>query len=192
MTVHPPEPTIIAMALPAWVSALVGDRTHYPSDDARMALAIALSRENVVQGTGGPFGAAVFDDTTGRLIAVGTNSVRRLVNCVLHAEVMALMFATRALGTHAFDRTVGPPMMLATSCDPCAMCLGAVLWSGVTRVVCGATRDDAMAIGFDEGPVFPASLQYLADRGVAFTHGVRREEARTVLRDFVAAGNPVY
>jgi tRNA(Arg) A34 adenosine deaminase TadA len=182
----------LTVDLPAWVPTLLGQRTHVVSDDERVALAIALARENVAHGSGGPFGAAVFDDRTGRLIAVGTNSVRRLGNCVLHAEVMALMFAVQQAGTHAFDRAAPPAIMLATSCDPCAMCLGAVLWSGVRRVVCGATREDALAIGFDEGPVFPASLQYLADRGITFTHGVRRAEACAVLHDFVAAGNPVY
>jgi tRNA(Arg) A34 adenosine deaminase TadA len=186
------SPSPITIALPSWVPSLIGERTHFATDDDRMALAIALSRENVARGTGGPFGAAVFDDATGRLLAIGTNSVRRLGNCVLHAEVMALMFALHAAGTHAFDRATRPAIMLATSCDPCAMCLGAVLWSGVRRVVCGATREDALAIGFDEGPVFPESLQYLADRGVSFTHGVQREAARAVLHDFVAAGNPLY
>lgn len=185
-------PSPLTIALPPWVPSLVAGRTHFASDDDRMALAIALSRENVARGTGGPFGAAVFNDATGELLAVGTNSVRRLGNCVLHAEVMALMFAVQTAGSHAFDRAAPPAIMLATSCDPCAMCLGAVLWSGVRRVVCGATREDAMTIGFDEGPVFPASLQYLADRGVAFTHGVQREAARAVLQNFVAAGNPVY
>jgi hypothetical protein len=54
-----------------------------------------------------------------------------------------------------------PAYELATSCDPCAMCLGATLWSGVRHVRCGATRDDAMLLRFDEGPVFASSWAYL-------------------------------
>lgn len=68
------------------------------------------------------------------------------------------------------------------------MCLGAVPWSGIRRVVMGALREDAQALGFDEGPVFPESYAYLAARGLHFTRGVRRAEGRAVLEEYVARG----
>jgi tRNA(Arg) A34 adenosine deaminase TadA len=147
----------VTIDLPPWAHALAAERDTYPTDDDRIGLAIRLSRENVERGAGGPFGAAVFEEPSGRLVAVGVNSVQRLNNCTLHAETTALMFAGRSLGCHTMQRDDGVTYTLATSCDPCAMCLGAVLWSGVRRVLCGATRDDAMAVGFDEGPVFTHS-----------------------------------
>lgn len=185
-------PPRVTIDLPPWVHALAAERDSYPTDDDRIALAIRLSRENVVRGTGGPFGAAVFEERGGRLVSVGVNSVQRLNNCTLHAETTALMFAGLALGCHTMQREDGVTYTLATSCDPCAMCLGAVLWSGVRRVLCGATREDAMAVGFDEGPVFADSWEYLAMRGVASEHGLRRAEARAVLEQYVADGGLLY
>src|SRR5262249_558066 len=82
------------------------------------------------QGHGGPFGAAVFEIPSGRLVAAGVNSVTRLQNCVLHAEVVALMLAQQRVRSF----TLGPPALpaheLFTSCEPCAMCLGVTLYSG--------------------------------------------------------------
>ena len=71
----------------------------------------------------------------------------------------------------------GPPHELFTSCEPCAMCLGAVLWSGVRRVVYAARRDDALRLSFDEGPVFPESFAYLRRRGIRIEGGPLREPA---------------
>jgi tRNA(Arg) A34 adenosine deaminase TadA len=62
------------------------------------------------------------------------------------------------------------------------MCLGATLWSGVTRIVCAARKDDASAIGFDEGPVFEASYEHLVKSGVSVTRNCMRKEAAEVLR----------
>jgi tRNA(Arg) A34 adenosine deaminase TadA len=182
----------VTVELPAWALALAAERHVYATDEERMALAIALSRENVERRTGGPFGAAVFEEPSGRLVAIGVNGVQRHANCTLHAETTALMFAGQAVGCHTLHREDGVSYVLATSCEPCAMCLGAVLWSGVRRVICGATREDAMAVGFDEGPVFDASWEYLASRGVTRSAGVRRAEARAVLERYVALGGPVY
>ncbi|MGH7507571.1 MAG: nucleoside deaminase, partial [Longimicrobiales bacterium] len=75
-----------------------------------------------------------------------------------------------------------PAHELHTSCEPCAMCLGATLWSGVRGVVSAATRDDAHGVDFDEGPVFAASYEYLRARGITFRREVLREEGRAVLR----------
>jgi tRNA(Arg) A34 adenosine deaminase TadA len=72
------------------------------------------------------------------------------------------------------------------------MCLGAVLWSGVDRLVTGATRADATALGFEEGPVFPESYAYLSRRGVEITREVRRAEARAALELYRERGGVVY
>jgi len=77
---------------------------------------------------------------------------------------------------------------LFTSCEPCAMCLGATLWSGVSRLVCGATKDDAQAIGFDEGPVYEESYRHLEKCGVGVTRNVLTEEAAGVLRRYGNSG----
>ena len=77
---------------------------------------------------------------------------------------------------------------LFTSCEPCAMCLGATLWSGVDKIVCGACKEDAAAIGFDEGPVFPESYAQLEASGCKVLRQVRRKEAQQVLFDYGKTG----
>ena len=72
------------------------------------------------------------------------------------------------------------------------MCLGATLWSGARRLICGATREDATALGFDEGPVFPESYSYLESRGVAVVRGVLRREAAEVLELYERSGGQIY
>ncbi|HEX7024878.1 MAG TPA: hypothetical protein VF187_08680, partial [Gemmatimonadales bacterium] len=85
-----------------------------------------------------------------------------------------------------------PPHELVTSCEPCAMCLGAILWSGVTRVVMGASRQDATALEFEEGPVFPESYRYLESRGIEIVREVLRAEARAVLELYRERGGTIY
>lgn len=176
---------------PPWIDDVVDWERRYPTDEARMRLAIGLARENVARESGGPFGAAVFERASGRLVAVGTNSVLRTQNAVLHAEIVAFMMAQHRLGSFTLSLD-GREHELVTSCEPCAMCLGAVLWSGVKRVVSGATREDATRLQFDEGPVFPESYRYVEERGIELVHGVLREEARAVLESYVASGGVVY
>jgi tRNA(Arg) A34 adenosine deaminase TadA len=164
----------------------------YRTDGDKMRVAITLARLNVETGSGGPFGAAVFERRTGRLVACGVNLVLPLKNSVLHAEVVALMFAQSTLGTHDLGPSRDGPYELFTSCEPCAMCIGAVHWSGVSRLVTGATRDDVENIGFDEGPVQPASYQYLEDHGIAIVHQVLRDDARSVLTRYINTRGSLY
>jgi tRNA(Arg) A34 adenosine deaminase TadA len=180
------------VSLPAWVRDAVSYDVPYANDDEKMRLAIRLADENVVRGTGGPFGAAVFEKASGQLIAVGVNSVVRLNNCTLHAEMVAYQLAQKRIASYTLSAEGHPEHELFTSCEPCAMCLGATLWSGVQRVVIAASRDDAIAIGFDEGPVFSESYAYLQERGVEVVHGVLRAEGRAVLERYKAMGGPVY
>jgi tRNA(Arg) A34 adenosine deaminase TadA len=186
-------PDGLRIALPPWVSEVTGPPAPIAGDEARMAFVVGLARENVEREPGGgPFAAAVFRADTGVPVALGVNSVVRLRNSALHAEVMALMLAHQALGVHAFTAPGAPAVELVTSCEPCAMCLGATLWSGVGGLVCGATKADAEAVGFDEGPVTDESYRHLEARGVRIRRGVLRDEARAVLERYRALGRPLY
>lgn len=180
------------VSLPAWVPDLVDFSETYAGDEARMRLVITLARENVERGTGGPFGAAVFERASGTLVAVGVNSVTRLNNSTLHAEMMALQLAEKRIASYSLGADGHPAHELVTSCAPCAMCLGAVLWSGVTRLLFGAAREDAERVQFDEGPVFAESYAYLRARGVEIAGPVLREEARAVLERYRELGGEVY
>ena len=186
-----PERTVVAFG-PDWMEQVVDWRAHYATDESRMGLAIELARQNVLHGTGGPFGAAVFESGSGALVAAGVNSVTRLQNSMLHAEILAIMLAESRVGSYTLLGPGLPHHELVTTCDPCAMCLGAVLWSGVRRLVAGADRADASALDFDEGPVFPESYAYLESRGVAVVRGVLRREAAAVLELYRRQGGEIY
>ena len=173
--------TGIQISYPDWVSTVVDWERRYATDEEKMRLAIQVARENVLRETGGPFGAAIVERGSGRLIAVGMNSVVRLNNCTLHGEMVAIMMAQARLGSFTLRDQAGGSYELVTSCEPCAMCLGATLWSGVDRLLSGAHRDDARRLDFEEGPVFPASHEYLEARGIELALGVLRDEANEVL-----------
>lgn len=181
-------PTRLSLALPAWVAPHVAAWPQALDDEARIRLVLNLARESVERDAGGPFAAAVFAE--GRVVAVGVNRVLPERNSLLHAEVLAIMLAESHYASHNLGGV--PGLTLASSCEPCAMCLGAILWSGLKRVVSGASREDAEQAGFDEGPVFPASHRYLEARGIELVHGVLREEARQVFDLYRLRGGRLY
>jgi tRNA(Arg) A34 adenosine deaminase TadA len=177
----------ITIACPAWVDEIVDWERGYKGDEELMRVAVALARENVLREKGGGFGALIVERGSGRPVAAGVNLVLGASNSVLHAEITAIMMAHTRLGSRDLAGHE-----LVTSCEPCAMCLGATLWSGVSRLVAGATRADATAAGFDEGPVFDASYAYLRDRGIEITRGVLHAEASDVLSLYRERGGEVY
>lgn len=183
----------LILKLPGWLESFLArnEGEGYPAGAGRMRLAIELARRNVEEGTGGPFGAAVFEMESGRLVAGGVNLVIAARCSVLHAEVVALILAQQRHGH--FDLGEGlPSCELVASAEPCAMCFGALLWSGVRRLACGARDEDVRAIGFDEGPKpadWPTELQR---RGIAVDRDVCREEAAAVIRRYALAGGVIY
>lgn len=182
----------VAIEYPAWITEVVDWERPLASDEDRMRLAIQVARVNVERGTGGPFGALITERDSGRLVGVGMNSVVRLHNSTLHGEMVAFMMAQQRLRSYTLAAPGMPAHELVTSCEPCAMCLGAALWSGVRRIVCGAVREDAARLSFEEGPVFPQSFTYLEERGIQIARGVLREEARAVLEQYRARGGQIY
>ncbi len=183
----------IMVELPAWIESFVdGRQTSFDSTEAKMRLAIELAHQNVVHGTGGPFGAAIFEIDSGRLVSVGVNLVEASNCSILHAEMVAIALAQQTVGSYDLDGEGRTSHELVTSTEPCAMCLGAIPWSGVRRVVCGATGEDACAIGFDEGAKPADWVGELHKRGITTVCNVLREEARAVLHRYIEHGGTIY
>jgi tRNA(Arg) A34 adenosine deaminase TadA len=174
--------------MPAWVAHELDLGTPLAGDDAKMAFTVALARRNIEHG-GGPFGAAIVDVVTGGVLAVGANWVVEQRSSLLHAEIAAIAFAQARLGSHSLAS--GNYELIASS-EPCVQCLGATVWSGVRRIVCGATTSDAEEIGFDEGPRRDDWVAELERRGIQVVLGVRQAEARAVLLAYQARGGPIY
>lgn len=182
----------ITIQLPEWVEPFIREQGDlFTSIEERMTLVIKLSQRNIEQKTGGPFGAAVFD-ASGRLIAPGVNLVPTANCSLLHAEMVALAVAQKVL--HRFDISDGGIHRydLVASTEPCAMCFGAVPWSGVNRLICGARDEDARAIGFDEGPKLPEWQEALEARKITVIRDVLRDQAIETLKAYAASAGVIY
>ncbi len=112
-----------------------------------MKMVIQLAQKKMQAGEGGPFGSLVVQD--GNIVSEGWNKVTSTNDPTAHAEIVAIRRSCSQLGTFDLGGCV-----LYASCEPCPMCMGAIYWSGITRVVFGASRYDAEAIGFKDNFIY--------------------------------------
>jgi tRNA(Arg) A34 adenosine deaminase TadA len=184
----------VLLTLPAWLDEMTAGRDIViPDPEERMRWVIELSRQNVEHASGGPFAAAVFARKGGRLLGAGVNRVEPLYCSPAHAEMMAVAFAQKNLQTWDLGSDAALPAELVSSSQPCLMCLGATLWSGVTRLAYGAVAADVTSIlGFDEGPLPVAWQQELSKRGIAVEGEILRGEAAAVLELYKKKQGTVY
>jgi len=188
------SPLHLCLDLPEWAVAELGRMPeHLPALEARMAAVLRFARLNWQRQTGGPFAAGVFERDSGRLIVIGVNRVVPLLCSSAHAEVMALSLAQRHLGVYDLGGPGLPAHQLVVNWSPCAMCFGAVLWSGIrSLVIAGAGPQLEEITGFDEGPMPPQWRFELEKRGIELIENVLREEALADFRLFARDEPLVY
>jgi tRNA(Arg) A34 adenosine deaminase TadA len=183
----------VVLQLPGWIqSALADSEQIYPVVEERMRLVVKLAQLNIEHETGGPFGAGIFELKSGRLISVGVNLVESADCSIAHAEMIAIAVAQRVIGSYDLSGEKDIAYQLVTSTEPCAMCLGAIPWSGVRSVLCGARDEDARSIGFDEGHKPPNWVKSLDSRGISVVRDVLREQAKAVLLEYGRRGGLIY
>lgn len=125
--------------------------------------AIALSRQGMESGNGGPFGCVVV--LNGEIIGEGCNMVTSSNDPTAHAEVVAIRKACEKLGNYQLT-----DCDIYTSCEPCPMCLGAIYWARPRRVIFANTRKDAAAIEFDDDFIYKEINANMEDRKIPFLH----------------------
>jgi tRNA(Arg) A34 adenosine deaminase TadA len=152
-------------------------------DESHLRRAIALAREHMLAGHGGPFGAVIARD--GKILGEGWNQVTTANDPTAHAEVVAIRAATQAAGSWML-----PGATLYTSCEPCPMCLAAAWWARVERIVFAANREDAAAAGFDDSALYAEVARPLEERHLPITSALP-DEGATVFRDWLAKGDRV-
>lgn len=184
--------TTISIRQPDWLPAWLAGRALPTSDRTRLEEVLALTEEGVRRGSGGPFAAIVYDQRSGARLGVAVNTVVANSTALAHAETSALALAQQALGSFSLAIEDGPDALLVTSSAPCTMCLGAIAWSGVSRVLFASTRADVEAIGFDEGPLTPRWRAQLAARGIRVEGPRCRNRATAVLRAYQQRQGQVY
>ncbi|MEM7116635.1 MAG: nucleoside deaminase [Chloroflexota bacterium] len=182
------------LSLPDWAVAEMAKLPQVMSTlEERMAAVIRFSQLNFENGTGGPFAAGVFERDSGKMVVIGVNRVVPSNCSSAHAEVMTLSVAQKMLGTHDLGGPGMPAYQLVVNWLPCAMCFGAVFWSGVRSLAIAGSGPELEEItGFDEGPIHPQWDQELEKRGVELVNNVLRDEAIAVYKAFAASGSLVY
>jgi guanine deaminase len=145
-----------------------------PQDEVFLRKAIELSQEKMLAGEGGPFGAIVVRE--GQIFGRGWNRVTSTNDPTAHAEIVAIREACYELGTFQLAGAT-----IYTSCEPCPMCLCAILWARLNRIVYGASRHDAAAVGFDDEVFYTEISREPANRSIQ-AEQVLREEALVAFR----------
>ncbi|MBS1660749.1 MAG: nucleoside deaminase [Bacteroidetes bacterium] len=133
------------------------------NDAIFLKMAIALAKEGVENGKGGPFGCVIVKD--GVVIGRGCNGVTSTNDPTAHAEVMAIRDACQRLGDYQLTGCV-----VYASCEPCPMCLGALYWARPDRVVYAASRDEAADAGFDDAFIYTEINLPGKGRKIPFEH----------------------
>ena len=111
-----------------------------------------IAKQNAERGIkekeGGPFGAVIVDKD-GKIIANGNNQVLKQKDPTAHAEIVAIRNACKKLNKYDLANCI-----LYTSCEPCPMCLSAIIWSNIKEVYFGCTKEDAGSIGFRDDVIY--------------------------------------
>lgn len=113
-----------------------------------MKMAKDQAEKGMKSNEGGPFGA-VITDKDGNIISVANNQVLKNNDPTAHAEVQAIREACKKLNTHDLSGYI-----LYTSCEPCPMCLSAIIWANIKEVYYACTRKDAGEIGFRDDVIY--------------------------------------
>lgn len=141
-----------------------------------MKRAIALARQGMLQGAGGPFGAVVVRD--GVIIGEGWNRVLATNDPTAHGEVTAIRDACAKLGTFSLDGCE-----IHTTGQPCPMCLGAIHWARIGKIYYGFRIEDAAEIGFDDTEFF-RQIRLPAEERLIPSEELCREEALLLANEY--------
>ena len=132
--------------------------------------------------------AAIYDDK-GNLIAKAQNSVIPSCDCTNHAEMNAIRLAQKKLNTYDLSKY---NLSIYVTAEPCIMCAGAIMWSGIKNVYFSVYSKDVESItGFDEG-YKPNWISQFKKRGINVYGGIEQELGKQILSEYVNEGNTIY
>ena len=156
----------------------------HAADLARMRSLADYTRRTFRGAFPTPFGCDIVSTATGERIFRGVNNVRRELDPSAHAELRAVRRACK-LGrtTHLRGCT------LYSTCEPCPMCMGSILWARLDRLVYGATISDA-ARHCGQIHVTAASLNGRSDMRCEIKGQVARAECRALFESLALRQKP--
>ena len=149
-----------------------------------MELAKQNAEEGIKRNEGGPFGAVIVDKA-GNIISNGNNKVNVNHGPTAHAEIIAIREACKKLNTYDLSDYI-----LYTSCEPCPMCLSAIIWANIKEVYYGCTKEDAGEIGFRDDMIY----DYLKGKhtNLIKMNKIDREECIEVLKNYQKNNGIIY
>ena len=149
-----------------------------------MEIAKNKSLEGSRKNEGGPFGAVIVDKE-GKIIAEGNNKVLSEKNPTAHAEIEAIRNACKKLNTYDLSDYI-----LYTACEPCPMCLSAIIWSNIKKVYYGCTKEDAGKIGFRDDMIY----EYLKGKNKELIdlQQIDRDECIKAFEEYKRNGGIIY
>ncbi|MBS1551122.1 MAG: nucleoside deaminase [Bacteroidetes bacterium] len=141
-----------------------------------MLEAISLSKENIKNATGGPFGAVIVKD--GEIISGGSNQVTTHNDPTAHAEIEAIRAACKKLKSFSLEGCE-----IYTSCEPCPMCLSAIYWARIESIYFANSREDAAELNFDDEFLYREINKENHNRKIPMVQ-MLRDEAIKVFNDW--------
>jgi len=141
-----------------------------------MQLAVDACRRGMAAGQS-PFGCAIAVD--GRVVAQSHNSVVLTTDITAHAEVNAIREACKVV-----DDIFLTGAIVATTCEPCPMCMSALHWARVDTVYYGATIADAESSGFNELQLPAAELLRIGGSDVKLVGDTLADECRKLFAEW--------
>ena len=133
---------------------------------------------------GGPFGAIITDKEV-NIVAKGNNKVLKNNDPTAHAEIVAIRNACSKLNTYDLSEYI-----LYTSCEPCPMCLSAIIWSNIKEVYYACTKNDAAEIGFRDDMIY----EYLKgnNKDLINLKQIDRDECIELFEEYKKQGKTIY
>ena len=151
-----------------------------------MRMAVKEARKTMNENIGGPFGALIIDES-GKVLAVASNTVLGDHDPTAHAEINAIRKAAKAKGTHDLTGCT-----LYTTCFPCPMCLGAIIWSNIKNVVYGCQKEDADAIGFRDDFIYDFVKSDIKDPDILGMNLKYRDECLKLFQEYQESHKEIY
>ena len=136
----------------------------------------------------GPFYAEIYDKN-GNFVVASSNSVVEDKCCLYHAEVNTIKKAHEKFKEYSL---AGEDLTIYVNAEPCIMCAGAIMWSGIKTVYFGVPSTSVEKItGFDEG-YKPNWINEFKKRGITVYGNIEPQAGEKVLENYITSGKEVY
>ena len=140
-------------------------------DDVFLQQAINLAIDSAAQ-QGGPFGAIIVKD--GKVIGKGNNQVTTNCDPSAHAEIVAIRDACKTINDYQLTDCT-----LYSSCEPCPMCMSAIYWARIPKLIFAATSSDAAKAGFDDQFIYDELAKPYSQRSISIEHSAHEDSNKS-------------